>query len=120
MSIRNEKQLVIECIDNLTAAIENMNNMVLSQDSFLRDNFRNYPQQYSNNVWHFIHTTRGTLGELRQLAASNKDNAHRLEQEPKDSGVTFVEGDYPQNHSIQEAQRRVGEYPMDSLDEPGW
>jgi hypothetical protein len=123
MSTMNKDMIITETLNDLSVAVRQLAHQVQHQDSFLQNHFRQYAS-YGSGVYGSLDSVSLRIEQLRQLSLTNKDNAHRLERhydEPKDDNIRFVEGDYPQNHSIQEAQRRIGEYPMDSLEEaPGF
>jgi hypothetical protein len=117
MSTTNKDAVIVEALLGIEDLLREMSHQIMSTQSFLQENFRNY-HPYSINSWGALDKIHRSIEEIRLLSLSNKDNAHRLERhydEPKDDRVRFVEGDYPQNHSIKEAQKRVGEYPMDSV-----
>jgi hypothetical protein len=108
----NEKQITVEALEHVAQALEAINNHVVHMENFLMGNFRTYSNRYNNAHYH-LSAVRGLTEELKKLTASNADNAHMLEQteDPQPDGtIRWVQGDYPQNHSIQQANQRTSGY----------
>jgi hypothetical protein len=82
---------------------------IMHQERFLNENFRQF-SGYGSNTYTLLNSVRGMITQLEQMTMSNADQAHRLSPTEEESRVTYVQGEYPQNHSIQQAQQRVSGY----------
>jgi hypothetical protein len=77
----NEKDLLIaEALEETVFAIRQLTHHTMHMDSFLMQNFRNYGS-YGANVYGTLDSISLNIAKIRELSATNRQQAHRLEKD---------------------------------------